>query len=116
MKSERIRIYTNESVSVAIAEGLRRRGVEAKSCRDVGNYGLTDGQQIEYARKNNLVIFTHDDDFIKLSAEYIDQGKDHSGIIYAHQKDYSVGECIRRIKVIVDILSAEDMKNHIEFL
>lgn len=113
---ERIRIYTNESVSVAVAEGLRRRGIDAKSCRDVGNYGLTDRQQLDYACKNALVIFTHDDDFIKLGVGYMSRGKEHPGIIYAHQRDYNVGECIRRIKVIVDVLSPEEMKNHIEFL
>ena len=114
--SQRIKIYTNESVQVAIAEGLKRRGVDARSCRDVGNYALTDEQQLDYACKNGLVIFTHDDDFLKLNIEYTAQGKEHPGIIYAHQRDYGIGECIRRIKVIVDVLSPEEMRNHTEFL
>ena len=42
---EIIRIYTDESVNVVIAEGLRRRGVKAISARDVGNLGLTDKDQ-----------------------------------------------------------------------
>ena len=113
---EKISIYTNESVPVAIAEGLKRRGVDARSCRDMGNYGLTDEQQLEYARENNLVMFTHDDDFLKLSAKYMAQAREHSGLIYAHQRDYNIGECIRRIKLIVDILLPSEMKNHIEFL
>lgn len=111
-----IKIYTDESVQIAVAEGLKRRGVDARSCRDVKNYGLTDEQQFNYACKNGFVIFTHDDDFLKLNVKYTSQGRGHPGIIYAHQKDYSIGECIRRIKLIVDILSAEEMKNHIEFL
>lgn len=40
--SQSIRIYTNESIPVAIAEGLKRRGIDARSCCDVNNYGLTD--------------------------------------------------------------------------
>lgn len=114
--SQFIKIYTNESVPVAIAEGLRRRGIDAQSCRDIGNYGLSDEQQFDYACKSGFVIFTHDDDFLKLNIEYVNQGKEHLGIIYAHQKDYSIGECIRRIKVIVDILSPQEMRNHVEFL
>lgn len=116
VNSQRIKIYTNESVSAVVAEGLKRRGVDAQSCRDVGNYGLTDQQQLDYACENGFVIFTHDDDFLKLSAEYITQRKEHPGIIYVHQRDYSIGECIRRIKLIVDVLSPEEMRNHIEFL
>jgi len=34
----KIRIYTNESVSVAIAEGLKRRGVDAFSARGTRGY------------------------------------------------------------------------------
>lgn len=113
---EKIKIYTNESVSVAIAEGLKRRGIDAQSCRDAENYGLTDEQQLDYACRNNLVIFTHDDDFLKLNAKYVTQGKEHPGIIYAHQKNYGIGECIQRIKLIVDVLLSEEMRNHIEFL
>lgn len=115
-KSQHIKIYTNESVQVVIAEGLKRREVDARSCRDVENYGMTDEQQLDYACKEGFVIFTHDDDFLKLSARYMASGKAYKGIIYAHQKDYSIGECIQRLKFIVDVLSPEDMRDHIEFL
>jgi len=37
-----IRIYTDESMDVAIAQGLKRRGVEAFTARDRDNLGLTD--------------------------------------------------------------------------
>ena len=82
-----IGIYTNESVPVAIAEGLKRRGIDARSCRDVENYGLTDEQQMGYACSNGLVIFTHDDDFLKLSAKYLAEGREHPGMIYSHQRN-----------------------------
>jgi hypothetical protein len=41
-----IRIYTDESVDVAIAQGLQRRGVEAFSARDRDKLGLTDEEQL----------------------------------------------------------------------
>jgi len=47
--------YTNESVSVTVSEGLKRRGVKAISARDAGNLGLSDEEQLAYASKNNLV-------------------------------------------------------------
>ena len=79
-KREIIRIYTNESVNVAIAEGLRRRGVNAISAKDVGNLGLTDEDQLKYALKEKLVIFTHDDDFLGLVRK---SKLEHCGIILA---------------------------------
>jgi len=56
----KIRIYTDERTSLAIAEGLKRRGVHAVSSRDAGNLGLTDEEQLIYAGKERVTIFTHD--------------------------------------------------------
>jgi len=53
-KREIIRIYTNESANVAIAEGLRRRGVNAISAKDVGNLGLTDEDQYKIRIKRKI--------------------------------------------------------------
>jgi predicted nuclease of predicted toxin-antitoxin system len=111
-----MRLYTNESVSVAVAEGLKRRGVEALSARDAGNLGLTDEQQLAYAQALNMVLFTHDEDFLKIAHERLMAGQPHSGIIYVHQQKLSLGEMIRRLKVIAELLTEDDFLNHIEFL
>jgi len=52
----KIRIYTDESVSVAIAEGLKRRGIDAFSARDAGKLGLNDEAQLVYASREKATI------------------------------------------------------------
>lgn len=47
-----LRIYTDENVQGAVAEGLRRLNADAFSAREVGNLGLTDEEQLEYAARN----------------------------------------------------------------
>ena len=42
----KIRIYPDESVDVAIAEGFQRRGIEAFSARDCDKLGLNDEEQL----------------------------------------------------------------------
>ena len=104
--------YTNESVSVAVSEGLKRRGVKALSARDVGNLGLSDEEQLAYASKNNLAIVTHDDDdFLSMVMEF-----EHSGIAYVHQEKYTVGDLIRKLKLLWETTQSENMVNHVEFL
>lgn len=110
---EGIRIYTNESVDIAIAEGLKRRGVQAWSARDAGNLGLTDKEQLEYVARGKAVIFTHDDDFLSMVAK---SDQEHYGVIYVHQQKLSVGECIRRLKNLAETRSVMDIKKRIEFL
>ena len=123
----KIRIYTDENVDIAIAEGLKRRGVEVFTARDTKNIGLTDEEQLNYTIKNQFIIFiqrlrhldtfgTHDDDFLILADKWKKQGKEHYGIIYADRQKVSVGKCIRKLELIVGVLSPEDMKNHVEFL
>ena len=73
--------YTNESINIAIAEGLKRRGVEVISARDAGNLGLLDEEQLEYARRKDLVIVTHDDDFLSIAIDC-----KHKGIVFVHQQ------------------------------
>jgi predicted nuclease of predicted toxin-antitoxin system len=112
----KIRIYTNESVDDAIAEALKRWGVDASSVRNTGNLGLTDEEQLVYAGKEKAAVFTHDPDFLRIAPRWMDEGKTHHGIIYCHQKSYPIGECVRRLRMLTSVLTLEDMVNHIEFL
>jgi len=103
--------YTNESVNIAVAKGLKRRGVKVTTARDTGNLGLSDEDQLKYARKNGLVIITHDDDFLSLAVDF-----EHKGIVFVHQQKYSIGDLIRNLKLLWDVVEQKDMKNHVEFL
>ena len=112
----KIRIYTDESVNVSIAEGLKRRGVDSFSARDSDNLGLSDEEQIAYALSQQATIFTHDIDFLRIASRFLGEGKTFHGVIYCHQHAYSIGKCIRKLRTLVTMLSHEDMINHIEFL
>lgn len=113
LRRECIRIYADENVNIAIVEGLKRRGVEVLSAFDTGNLGLSDDEQLKYAKEEMAVIFTHDDDFLSMVAE---SGVEHCGIIYVHQQHLSIGECIRRLKTIVETIPPEEMRNRVLFL
>lgn len=107
----KLTFYINESVNVAVGKGLKRRGVKVISARDANNLGLSDKEQLDYATKNNLVIVTHDDDFLSMAMKL-----EHKGIVYVRQQKYSVGDLIRRLKLLWDITEQKDIVNHVEFL
>ncbi|MEM7119416.1 MAG: DUF5615 family PIN-like protein [Chloroflexota bacterium] len=100
-----LKIYTDESVPVAVAAGLKRRGVDAYSARDKDNLSLTDEQQLTYTSVEKMVLFSHDDDFLRLTREWQAVGKTHWGIVYVHQHKLSTGDCIRKLKQFADLLS-----------
>ncbi len=111
-----VKIYTDESVPVPIAAGLKRRGVVAISAREAGNLGLSDEAQFAYARTHRLLLFTHDTDFLQLAHQYRESNVEHWGVIYIHQNRMTLGECIRRLKEISELFEQHDFKNYIGFL
>jgi predicted nuclease of predicted toxin-antitoxin system len=111
-----IRIYTDESVDVSVAQGLQRRGVVAFSARDHDKLGFTDEEQLIFANQEKAAIFTHDTDFLRIAARWGDEGRNHYGVIYCHITTYGIGDCIRNLKILARVLTSEDMINHIEFL
>jgi predicted nuclease of predicted toxin-antitoxin system len=106
-----LRIYVDESVNVAVTEGLKRRGVTAFSAKDLGKLGITDEEQLETAIQNKAAIFTHDADFLRIAVD-----KNHLGIIYVHKQKLSVGDCIKKLKVIAETTIPQEMQNRIIFL
>ena len=107
----RIRFYTDEHVSKAVIRGLRQRGVDVLTVPETGLLGATDEEHLERARAEGRVVFTQDEDFLRLHAA----GLEHAGIAYASQGS-SVGEIVRGLMLIHQVLEPDDMTGHIEYL
>jgi predicted nuclease of predicted toxin-antitoxin system len=108
--AERVRFYTDEHVPRAVVEGLRRRG-RADGCR--GRYaGARDEEHLAFARREGRVLFTQDADFLRLHAH----GVLHAGIVYAHQQGLSTGEIIHGLMLVYEVMEADEMVGHLEYL
>jgi len=79
---EPIKFYTDENVSSAIVNGLRRRGIDVLSAKDAKMLGKSDEEHLQFATEKNRILFTQDDDFLKLHAS----GYEQIGIVYTHQR------------------------------
>ncbi|MEB3283219.1 MAG: DUF5615 family PIN-like protein [Lyngbya sp.] len=110
--SQTIRFHLDENVSNAIVDALRRRNIDVTTTSEVGLIGASDFEQIQFAFSQDRVIFTLDDDFLVLHQ----QGIEHAGIIYCNQNRRSIGEMIRGLILIWEVLNPEEMQNHIEFI
>ena len=111
-----LKIYTDENVETAVADGLKRRNVNAVSTIEANNLGLGDEQQLEYAVRIGASFFTYDNDFFEISKMWADNKKQHFGIFYAHPLNITIGECIRKLKEYAELFNEEDVKNQIIFL
>jgi hypothetical protein len=108
---EQIRIYLDEHIPYAIAEGLRRRGVDVLTVQQAGRTGLSDAAQLSFAFSQRRVLITMDSDFLVLAERFTS----YAGIAYANPSR-SIGALIGSIMLLCDVLTAEEMMNHVEFL
>jgi len=108
---EQIRFYLDEHIHSAVADGLRRRGIEALTVQQARKTGLSDREQLAFALITKRVMVTMDSDFLAIVSE----GVSHAGVAYA-SPGKSIGELIRAIVLIHDVLTSTDMKNHVEYL
>lgn len=77
-----------------------------------GLLSATDQEHLALALAEGRVIFTQDSDFVELHLA----GNPHSGIVFCAQQRRSLGEIIRGLELIWEILDPEDMRNRLEYL
>ena len=107
-----IRYHLDESVSVAVADGLQRRGIEVSTSKSAGLVGASDLEQLDYAFREGRVLITHDDDFLRIHAA----GQKHAGIAYVHQRRLTAGQTVLALVALHRNQTAEAVAGHVEFL
>ncbi|MGL4621818.1 MAG: DUF5615 family PIN-like protein [Chroococcidiopsis sp.] len=110
--AEKIRFHLDENVSTAVAEGLRRRGIDVTTTPEQALIGISDLAQLEFALAQKRVIFTQDADFLRMHQT----GITHAGIVYCSQGNKSIGEIIRGLILVWELLEPNDMLGKVEFL
>lgn len=98
-------------MATAVVHGLRQRGVDVLTVSDARLLSATDEDHLARARAEGRVLFTQDPDFLRLHAA----GVAHAGIVYAPQGT-AIGDIIRGLMLIHQVLESEDMKDHVEYL
>lgn len=113
-----IRLYFDEdSMDHDLIVALRARGVDVATALEKEMIARIDAEHLDCATRDGRVLFSFNrGDFYGLHVQYLSQGKSHAGMILASQQRYSVGETMRRILLLANTKSHEDMKNWVEFL
>jgi len=107
----KVRYYTDEHVAKAVARGLRQRGVDVLTVAEANRLGAADEEHLAYAFAEGRVVFTQDNDFLRLAS----LGKTHAGIVYAPQHT-PIGEIITGLMLIYHVMEAEEMMGNVEYL
>lgn len=110
--SDSIRFHLDENVNPVIALALRRYGIDVTTAVEANLRTSSDEAHLAYARQENRVIVTHDDDFLRLAAATAN----HSGIAYCHKEARTIGQIIAALRLIYEVLTPEEIQGHVEYL
>jgi predicted nuclease of predicted toxin-antitoxin system len=107
-----MRFHLDEHVDPAVAHGLRRLGIDVTTTGDANLLGAPDERHIEFAQREERVIFTNDSDFLRFASTTVD----HPGIAYCARNSQSIGHIIRHLCLMHDCLEDDEMRGQVEYL
>lgn len=107
-----MRFHLDENVANAIADGLRRRGIDVTSTVEAGLISAPDEAHLAHAKRNDRVIVTQDTDFLRAAT----QDASHRGIVYYPQHQRSYGEVVRHLVLMHDVMGEHEMRGRVEYL
>ena len=110
--SDKIRFHLDEHIDPAIANALRRHGIDVTTTVEAGLRTMGDDAQLAFIRNHNRVIVTSDKGFVRFAAS----NNDHPGIVFLSRSAGSIGEVIATLILIYEVLVPEEMKGHVEYL
>jgi hypothetical protein len=87
-------------VPLLITEGLRRRKVDVLTCQEDGTATLDDEPLPDRATALGRLLFTQDQDFLRIASARQGSGIRFTGILFAHQQGTSLGRLIDDIELL----------------
>lgn len=107
-----IRFHLDEHCPKAIADGLRREGVDVTTTPEAGLLGASDIDHLAYAVREKRIVFTQDQDFLRLHAS----GVAHCGMAYRRKDTYTIGEILQGLLLLWEHYDADELFSRIEYL
>ena len=111
-----VRLYFDVHVRLAVAVGLRLRGVDVLRSQEDGTAEFEDAQLLDRATQLGRVLFTQDRDLLREGTRRQRARERFSGIVYAHQLEVSIGRCVTDLEIIAKDSEAHEWIGRVEYL
>ena len=109
--ADRIRFHLDEHVDPAITTALRRVGINVTTTIEAGLRTKNDEAHLQFARNEERVIVTRDQDFLR-RAHHIG---DHPGIVFYTATQF-MREIIEGLILIFEVMTPEEMVGRVEYI
>ena len=111
-----IRFYMDVHVPAAVTKALRLRGVDVRTAQEDAASEFEDPELLSRASALGCVLFTQDDDLLREAAQRQRNSEAFAGVIYAHQLNVTIGQCVDDLELIAQASKPENWTNRVEYL
>jgi Domain of unknown function (DUF5615) len=111
-----LKLYTDHHVPRAITLGLRLRQVDVLTAYEDHAHDIADTDLLDRATTLGRVLFTQDDDLLAEATQRQRAGIAFGGVIYAHQQDVSIGQCVQDLVIVTAAGTEADVTNRVLYL
>jgi hypothetical protein len=100
----------------AVTTGLRLRLIDVVTAQEDGAAEFNDDELLQRATELGRILVSYDEDLLREGAKRLKEGRDFSGIVYAHQLRISIGQLIDDLELIARTTSPDEWRGRIEYL
>ena len=108
--------YMDVHIPAAITDGLLRLGIDVLTCQQDDTCTTEDKDLLSRTHSLSRILFTQDDDFLTITAAWLEEEKEFSGVVYGHQLNTNIGQCIEDLELIATLCSYEEIRNRVIYL
>lgn len=109
------KLLLDEQIWKYLARLLREQGFDVIHVNEIDLDATPDEQIMAYAvEKHRAVVTFNVRDYVPLAIQYVEDGKEHYGVVVS--KELSRGELQKRVKKLLESVTAEEMMNAVRYL
>lgn len=108
--------YFDVHVPAAIADQLRRRGIDLLTAQEDGTAELEDPDLLARSTALGRVLFTQDIRFKARAEDWQREARPFAGLLFGHQLHGSIGQYVRDLELIAKATEPEEWIGRVEKL
>jgi hypothetical protein len=109
-------LYMDVHVPAAITEGLRDRGVDVLTSQEDGTRRWEDEKLLIRATELQRILFTQDEDLLRIAADWQQNGLEFCGVVFAYQEKSAPGPIIEELELIAECGLPDEFVNRVVYL
>jgi hypothetical protein len=103
-------------VPMAVTEALRRQGLDILTSQDDETAAQDDEVLLARATELGRVLFSQDQDFLRIAAEWQRAGRPFVGILFAVQQGVSLGRLADDLELLLTCCEPEELRDRVTYL